>query len=239
MKYVKIFFVLMAVLFCSCSSSLLFHDDFDSDVAGRPPLRNPPGDPVGDMIYIASDLSEAIPNPTEVISTGAITGQSLRYSNLDILYLVREVRFFSKEITRTAPNYWASWVGRLQNFTNATAPLDLVFGSNELGVVWLRITDGQFFIDTAGHGAAFEPIGRYSPGTDHTIIIRIDNRARTYGVVIFQGSETFRIGPRPLRSRPEDKERTLTLTMRFSGDLHSSASYVIDDINMSEEEPER
>lgn len=231
--------ILLAVLFCSCNPSPIFRDNFESDKAGNPPLRDPPGDPVGDRIFIASDLDRGIPNPAQVISTGAIEGKSLLYSNIDISGLVREVIFISREITPTAPKYVIIWKGRLQNVTDATSPLVFRVGSREVGTASLKIDDGQFFVKRAGIPDEFEPIGRVNSDFHHSVLFRIDNRAGTYALVILQGGDTFTVGPRPLEDRAQLIERTLQIEMKFDQEnlqSHSAAGYVIDDISIDEEE---
>lgn len=239
MKYAHMLFASMFLLSLSaCSTTPLFKANFDSDPLGGLPATSPPGDPVGDSIWLGTEGYP--PHAVTVISDDAFSGHSLKYSNIDISSLLTEVRFYSKELTSSGPRYWATWVGRLENVSDATPPLQIHFGNFTIGYATFRLHAGKLWVRrTPERGSDYEVVGDVLPGRLHNVIVTIDDAAGTFSLSLFQyRGPTLEVGPRPLGSRSVLRERRLDIQLRFNVGGHSSAAYLIDDITILQEEPE-
>lgn len=240
MNYIKALVVSIAILLTSGCGTQVLRANFDSDPLGGLPLASPPGDPVGDSVWLGTLVSSIEPHAVIIISDGAISGQSLRYSNADIPGLVREVRFYSKELGSRRPKYWAAWSGRIEDVTDSTSPLIIHFGNFTIGYASFKIQSGKLWVRrTPERGSGYEPVGDLAAETVHTVVVMIDDQTETFNIAIFpRRGRTLNVVSRPLESRSIFTERRLNIQLRFDGGSNSGASYVIDDIIITEKEPD-
>ncbi len=232
---------LLALSLSACSASTLFRANFDLDPVGGLPSTSPPGEPFGDEIWLATLVAGgSIPHPVTVVGGGAISGRSLRYGNLDIPSLVREVRFISRELDGSRDRYWAYWVGRLDDVAPTTSPLDIHFGNFTVGLALFRIHEGRLWVPrTSTLPPQWEPVGDMPPQVEHSVIVAIDNRAGTFDLTVFQRrNPIIDVDGRPLASRSLVTQRRLQIQLRFEGDDSSPASYVVDGVGISQVEPD-
>lgn len=244
MKYLWMTIIWASMLWlvsCGGAPVQLFNANFDSDSAGGLPSLDPPGSPVGDSIWIATvDVpSVSATHAVSVIREGAISGNSLSYSNIDIPSLEREVRFYSREIIDRKPRYWASWVGRLDYVSETTSPLQIHFGNFTIGYAAIQIHASKLWVNNPSISNEWEVVGEFIPEEEHSVFTWIDDVEGTFFfTIISKRGPILNIGPKPLTSRSILSEQRLDLQLRFDGDSHSEARYVIDSILILAEEPE-
>lgn len=82
----------------------LLDANFDGDTVGSLPNANPPGDPVGDMVWVASTESDDAASTAVIVADG-ISGNNLQYSNINVPSLLKEFRFSSKETDLSGDTY--------------------------------------------------------------------------------------------------------------------------------------
>ena len=214
------------VLLSACGTDL-FKADFEADIVGSRPSMSPAGPPTGDMIRVWI----AEPDNLVVIADG-INSQSLLYSYQPSL---SQVDFIGIETGRDATEFWAAWNGRAEQFSAATPSLNFSVGNFNAGVASLEIAAGEFV-------AAGERLGAVLPGETHTVVMHVDAAAGTYTVSIFQPrGGNLASSARMLRSRgliPGDRVFDIAMFYDVVPSLNDPASYVIDDILITEEEPE-
>lgn len=237
--YMNLLLIIIFLLSLSgCGSSRIFHADFELDAVGALPNANPPTEPTGDTIWLATrefgggDHGHAV----SIISDGAISGKSLRYSNTNIPALVREIRFYSTEISTNNNVYWAIWKGRLENLSADSSPLEIHFGNLTLGTAAFKIRNGELFLRRGGSEQGFVAIGRISQVKNHQVVIQVDYANRVFDFTLEQENGRLEAEGIPLSpGSPSFREDRLDIQVRFSGDNHhSSASYVMDDIEISQ-----
>lgn len=216
----------LLLLTLSACGTPIFNADFDADAPGSPPSTNPPGPPPGDRI----DILAAAPGNLEVVG-GGINGNSLIY-----LFQpeVSQAYFVGRPLRGSAPKYWLAWNGRASDFDSRTPPLRFWFGSRSLGNGVIEIRDRHWVMDVDG-----EQLGRLVPQSDHTVLITIDRTTSSYSGSIFQrGERPIRFGPRALEFTPGISDR-LRIGLTHDNTLRAEpGSYLLDDIFMSEEEPD-
>jgi len=223
--------LLMAIL--SGCGSRLFHDNFDADTVGAAPNLSPPGDPVGDLIYLSGRRSPAV-----VVTDSDFTGRSLRYRNSDMDVIERYVGFMSKEIDASSVQYWAAWNGR-PNLPNNSSALDIWFGNSHfLPMLVLRFDNGQILLQT-GSGATptYDRIGSFTSGEFHTVIMRVNKDRGTYAVSIASSGPAATSGERAVLNRDALTTLRPTVYMLYSEDVHSSGSYTMDNVLITESCP--
>jgi len=235
-------FLFLTIFLSACGSTPLFRANFDSDTIGARPNSSPPGDPVGDWIYISNPES-AVPNPVEVVNIDEFDnrGNSLRYSNVNTPVWNRYVGFMSREIGLRTTEYFAFWNGRL-DVSSSSSALDIWLGSSHfLPMASLRFEDGQILlaIGFGEFGKKYEAIGSYTTGI-HTVLMRVDKPSATYAIVIVQQrGETIETGTRPVLYRDALRNLRPTLYMWFSEEgVHGSGSYLTDNVGISERAPD-
>lgn len=222
----------------ACGRTMLFHDNFDTDPVGSPPVLFPPGDPVDDRIEIVAKWAQA-ESPATVIEENALQGRSLRYSNIAIPTLYREVRFHSADITPARPEYWATWAGRLDDFAGSSATLNILVGNFGIGSAIFQIdSDARVWVRTPT--GEYAPVGNLTPGVEHILVVHIDNTTGKYTLQALGPTLdlVLDVAPQPLLDRglwSGDPE--LVIQVRFEGTSASSASYVMDGILIEEQRP--
>jgi hypothetical protein len=65
-------------LLCSACGSAILRDNFDTDPLNAAPVASPPGDPVGDLVYLSGPTSGSA---VVVTVPSSLSGRSLSYRN--------------------------------------------------------------------------------------------------------------------------------------------------------------
>ena len=164
-----------ALVLSGCSTTLLFHADFDADIVGAPPSSSPPGAPAGDIIRIwHADPGNLVVQPDK------INMNSLAHSYQSSL---SQADFISAEAPPDLPDFWAEWHGCAERFSSATPRFFFSVGNNTVGIANLEIVDGDF-------RASGERLADVVLDAVHLASIHVDNRAGTYEVHLFQTTPT-------------------------------------------------
>jgi hypothetical protein len=228
MRSLSLLFTLPCLfLLSSCGASRIFSADFNSDPVGARPNASPPGPPTGDLIYLTAGSSD----PLVVADVPGFSSRGARYSNINIPIYARYVGFMSTEIT-PGQRYYVHWIGRLENFTDATPPLDIWFGDSHFQpALSFRFHNGNVALQaSSGVSPAYEVIGTYQPDTNHVISIQVNVETGMYHVGVIQPGDVLNSGFKPVLSTAPFSTRRPTLYMRFGTDASSAASYAIDEV---------
>lgn len=215
-----------AMLSLAACGDILFNADFEADTAGLRPSSSPAGPPMGDTIrvWIADPGNLVVVNP-------GINGNSLLYRYNPTL---SQANFIGIETGRDAPIYWAAWNGRAERFSGSTPRLAFSVGNFNSGIANLEIIDGEFV-------ASGDMLGDVVMGEEHTVIIRVDNRAGTYTVSVFQRrGGILSSGTKSLSSRgliPGDRVFDISMFYDAEPSVSDPATYMIDDILITEKPP--
>lgn len=234
MRHARHFAMILFVAILSGCGSRLFHDNFDADTVGAAPNLSPPGDPVGDLIYLSAPPSVG-PGPAVVVADSDFTGRSLRYLNSDLEFWYRYVGFMSKEIDPSSVQYWAAWNGR-PNLPNNSSALDISFGdSHFLAMVAVRFDNGQILLrTTSGTSPTYVRIGSYTSGELHTVIMRVNKASGTYVATIFSSGPSVTSGERAVLNSAALTTLRPTVYLLYSEDVHSGGAYTLDNVLITE-----
>ena len=220
------------IALCSGCGSAILRDDFDADALNQPPAESPPGDPVGDLVYLSSPSSGSA---VVVSAPAGLSGRSLEYRNVNVPTYNRYLGFVGKEITPSSVEYWAAWVG-IPQLSNAASALDVWIGNSHfLALGGIRFNNGQIFRQAAG--SSYVPIGTYTPGQRHTVIIKVDKAAQTYVISVF-GGQSVSTGTQTVLNPGALSTLRPSVYFWFSEESSSTSKYVIDDITITEACPE-
>jgi hypothetical protein len=225
-------------LLAGCGTTRIFYASFESDTVGSLPAENPPGPPDGDLIWTSVGN---MPAALSVVGSGELATKSLRYANINIPAYQRFVGFFSRPVS-LAPDktFYAYWSGRIYD-DPAGSPLHVYLGNAHfLPMALLEFHNGTVRVQTSGGSSPqFETIGTYTSGVQHFVVITVDKAARTYRVSILQRPVSISTGPRPVLNDSALGTNRPTLYLFYSQDGASgSGRYFVDDVTLSEREPE-
>lgn len=217
---------------CSACGSAILRDDFDADPLNQPPAESPPGNPVGDLVYLSSPSSGSavvVPAPS------TLSGRSLEYRNVAVAGFSRFLGFIGREITPSSVEYWAAWNG-IPDLSSDASALDIWIGTSHfLAIGGIRLKDGTVLRRTGPE--TYVPIGSYTPGRRHTVVIKVDKTAETYLISVI-GNQTASTGTQPVLNTGALGTLRPSVYFLYSDDASSDSKYVIDDMIITEACPE-
>jgi hypothetical protein len=223
---------LLVMLTTGCGN-LLFYDDFESDTVGSPPDLIPPGDPVGDLIYMSTTSGSTL----RVITGPTSGGKWVSYRKSEDANYLRYAGFISKEITPGERAFTVSWNGRA-NLSSADGPLEIWVGSAHFApICGFRIEDGRMLWQTGGdHSDA----GAFTNGGVHTVIWTIDRNANTCSIGINGGGVNISLGSQPVTGTGLSNIDTArpSLWLWFSEGGVGASTYDLNDIRIAETDRE-
>ncbi len=231
--------ICLAALSAGCDSNTIFSDNFNADTVGIPPNLDPPGNPVGDQIYLPAASEGTYPSPAIVVNATGFSSNALRYSNNDIPYIWRYLGLLSADADPTTTDYLASWNGRLSLVSNSSA-LDVWFGDSHFGeIASIRFDGGHVYLKTAISPPAYEDLGTVTYNANHTVWFNIDKENATYSFSLFQDSGDNReSGRRSVLNRDSLDTQNPTVYFWFSEEgVSSSGTYTVDDVTITESQP--
>lgn len=220
--------VVLALLITGCASTPIFRANFDTDTVGALPNPNPPGNPVGDAIW---STAAGDTNMLVVVNDPVIGSRSLRFANNGPL--IRYVGFIPVDMSSGADHVFAYWIG----VVGATsAPLDVWLGDTHFSAIGgVRFDGGNLLVRTP---TGYDSIGTYAAGTSHVMIFTFNKGAGTFSVSFLQGSHSASQEDMPLLSPAAGTTIRPTLYMSYFSGGSSSARYVVDEVIISEREPD-
>lgn len=234
----KALMLVLSVLLISGCGSVLFYDDFENGSVGDQPNMIPPGEPVGDMIYMSTTTGSSLRLIAGPSSGGsAAGGQWVSYRKSESDPTLRFVGFMSKEITAGERAFTATWSGRA-SLSDADGPLDVYLGSAHFGrICGFRVEGGRVLWDEDGN---YSDVGAFPNGGVHSVVWTVDRNAQTCVLAINGGGASVSTGARAVTgtgltfltaARP-------TLWLQFSEGGIGSSTYALNDVRISETDPE-
>ncbi len=236
-KFVCVMSFTVAIV--GCGSSKIFFANFEADAVGGLPVENPPGDPAGDLIWLSTSTLNGI---VAVSNSGELPGKTMRYANVNVPLYNRYVGFLSKEVSLSSnAKLYAYWNGYIVNDVNGSG-LEIWLGNSHfMALALLRFKDGKVYYQTGpGSPSPYVEAGTYVPNKSHFILITVDKATSQYTVGIIQsgGGGTINIGPRAVLNGAALATSRPTLYMLYNEEKNGAGKYFIDNVTISEKEPD-
>lgn len=218
-----------ALLLTGCGSPIL-RANFDTSPLGTFPAPELPGDPVGDSFYLSSPSSGSA---VVVAAPSGLSGRSLSYRHSSPQSYNRYMGFGGKEVDANARQYWALWNG-IPNLT-PNVPLDVWIGNGHFqSFGQIRFLNNQVLVATNASGTTFAPIGSFTNGRVHTVVMKVDKPSGTYSISVLGDGPSFDTGNRPVQT-PEALSTTRPYVyFWFGSDGTSASSYTLDNMLITE-----
>ncbi len=235
MNTVKVGFLAMGLSLAGGCGNVLFHDSFDDDTIGSRPNLVPPGDPVGDLIYMSDPAGTSL----EVVSGAEAGDHDLKYQKTEASDISRYVGFLSKQITPDERAFTLIWNAKA-NLFNQDGPLDIWVGNTHFGAIaGIRIDNGRV-LKRQGESSYID-IGAFRNDVDHTVVWTIDRDAETYSLLLSGGGISISVDDEPITGQ---NELTYLMTPRptlyllFGEGGTGASSYTIDNLRIAETDEE-
>lgn len=218
-----------ALLLTGCGSPIL-RANFDTSTLGTHPAPELPGDPVGDSFYLSTPTSGAA---VVVAAPSGLSGRSLSYRHVGAQSYTRYMGFGGKEVDADARQYWALWNG-IPNLT-PNVPLDVWIGNGHFqSLGQIRFLNNQVLVATNASGTGFAPIGSFTNGRLHTVLMKVDKPSATYSISVVGDGPTASTGSRPVQT-PEALGTTRPYVyFWFGSDGTSASTYTLDNMLITE-----
>jgi len=218
-----------ALVLTGCGSPIL-RANFDTSTLGTHPAPELPGDPVGDSFYLSSPSSGSA---VVVAAPSGLSGRSLSYRHSAPMAYNRYMGFGGKEVNANARQYWARWNAMPQLTSNV--PLDVWMGNGHFqSFGQIRFLNNQVFVAADRNGTSFEPIGSFTSGRVHTVVMKVDKPSATYSITVLGDGPALSTGNRPVLT-PEALNTTRPFVYFWFGSEGTSAStYTLDNMLITE-----
>lgn len=218
-----------ALLLTGCGTPIL-RANFDTSTLGTFPAPELPGDPVGDSFYLSTPTSGAA---VVVAAPAGLSGRSLSYRHAGAMPFNRYMGFGGKEVDANARQYWALWNG-IPNVT-PNVPLDVWIGNGHFqSFGQIRFLNNQVLVANDRNGTNFSPIGSFTSGRVHTVVMKVDKPSATYSISVLGDGPAMNTGNRPVLT-PEALNTTRPYVyFWFGSDGTSPSSYTLDNMLMTE-----
>lgn len=220
--------VALGLMFTGCASTAIFQANFDADAVGGLPNPNPPGDPVGDTVWSTAGSSTTM---FTVVDDAVIGSRSVRFTNVGPT--PRTVGYIPVEASRSVESIYARWIGVLGS---ANASLDVCLCNGHLFPFGgLRFENGNVQVLTS---TGYDTIGNYQSNSTHVVVLAFNRAAGTFNVSFLQGSNTTSRHDMPVLNASAPGATRPVLAMSYGEGGSSTAQYTIDEVVISEKEPE-
>lgn len=219
----------LVLILTGCGSPIL-KANFETSTLGTYPAPELPGDPVGDSFYLSSPGSGSA---VVVAAPPGLTGKSLRYRHTAPMAVNRFMGFGGKEVDVSARQYWAVWNGLPQ--LSANVPLDIWIGDGHFGTMgMIRFLNNQVHMATDANGTKFSPIGAFTNGRVHTLVMKVDKPSASYRISLLGDGPGISTGDRPV-AQPSTLATTRPFVyFWFGSEDVSSSTYTIDNMLITE-----
>ena len=219
----------LAAVTMGCGSPIL-RANFESDALGSVPAPELPGDPVGDTFYLSSPTSGSV---VVVAAPAGLTGRSLNYRHNVPTSYSRFVGFMGKETSPSVQQFWAIWNGVPQ--LTDQVPLDIWIGDGHFQSFGaIRLQGGQVLVANDTTGRNFSPIGAYTPGRMHTVLMKVDKPSSSYVISVLGGPTSVTTGTRPVLTPSALTATRPVVYFWYPSDGTSTSTYTIDNMLMTE-----
>lgn len=218
-----------ALVLTGCGTPIL-RANFDTNSLGTHPGPELPGEPVGDSFYLSAPTSGSA---VVVAAPEGLSGRSLRYRHSAPMAYSRFLGFGGKEVSASSQQYWAVWNAIPQLTPNV--PLDVWIGDGHFGTMGkIRFLNSQVLVATDVNGTSFAPIGPFTNGRVHTVVMKVDKPSATYRISVLGGEPAVNTGTRAVLT-----PATLTSTrpyvyLWFGSDGVSASTYTVDNVLITE-----
>lgn len=217
-----------ALSLTGCGSPIL-RADFDTSPLGALPAPELPGDPVGDSFYLSTPSSGSA---VVVAAPSGLSGRSLSYRHTAPLSYERFMGFGGKEVDARTQQYWAMWSAIPQLAANV--PLDLWIGDGHFGVMGqIRLLNNQVHVATDASGG-FSPIGAFTNGRVHTVVMKVDKPSATYSIWVLGGGPAVSTGTRAVLTPTTLSATRPFVYMWYSSEGTSASTYTVDNMLITE-----
>ena len=224
MKFINSSTLILCAALLPTSCSTIFHTDFESGTPGQSPLSNPPGPPAGDSISVGSEEFFF------VSAEDAIAG--------DLSLSIRE----RPPATETSGDHI---IFRTSPISDETAPIYITWQGQILddgGMIVDSGVVGRYFgrvVFNNGQISMFDtPVGSYSIGDRHTVLISMFPDHMVYRLTVFGDASLeapfAEANLRDLDGTP-DNEGFVDVSVSASAD--QNRFYVMDDVTVSLRDP--
>lgn len=218
-----------ALLLTGCGSPIL-RANFDTSTLGTHPAPELPGDPVGDSFYLSDPSSGSA---VVVAAPSGLSGRSLSYRHTAPFSYSRFMGFGGKEVDANARQYWAVWNAVPQLTPNV--PLDVWIGDGHFGTMGkIRFLNNQVHVATDVNGTSFSPIGPFTNGRTHTVVMKVDKPSATYSISVLGDGPAVNTGTRAVLSPSTLSATRPYVYLWFGSDGTSASSYTLDNMLITE-----
>jgi hypothetical protein len=218
-----------AVVLTGCGSPIL-KANFEANTLGTHPGPELPGDPVGDIFYLSNPGSGSA---VVVAAPPGLTGKSLSYRHSDPAAFNRFLGFGGKEVDASARQYWAVWNAVPQLTPNV--PLDVWIGDGHFGTMgMIRFLNNQVQVATNVQGTEFSPIGAFTNGRLHTVVMKVDKPSATYRITLLGEGPGITTGTRPVVEPGTLAATRPYVYFWFGSEGVSPSTYTIDNMLITE-----
>ena len=218
-----------ALVLAGCGTPIL-RANFDTSTLGTHPAPELPGDPVGDSLYLSDPTSGSA---VVVAAPTGLSGRSLSYRHSAPMSYSRFLGFGGKEVAPSAQQFWAIWNAIPQLTPNV--PLDVWMGNGHFQALGtIRFLNNQVLVSTDSNGKNFTPVGSFTNGRTHTVVIKVDKPSATYRISVLGGSATVTTGTRPVQTPAALGTTRPYVYLWFGSDGVSASTYTVDNMLITE-----
>lgn len=217
-----------ALALTGCGTPIL-RANFDTSTLGTHPGPELPGDPVGDSFYLSDPTSGSA---VVVAAPGGLSGRSLSYRHAAPMSYSRFLGFGGREVTSASQQYWAVWNAIPQLSPNV--PLDVWMGNGHFQSLGsIRFLNNQVLVATDDRGN-FTPVGEFTNGRLHTVVIKVDKPSATYRISVLGGPSPVNTGTRPVITPSALTTTRPYVYLWFGSDGTSPSTYTVDNVLITE-----
>ena len=218
-----------ALLLAGCGSPIL-RANFDTSAPGTHPPPELPGDPVGDSFYLSTPTSGSA---VVVAAPAGLSGRSLSYRHAGAESYMRYMGFGGKEVDAASQQFWALWNG-IPNLTQ-NVPLDVWIGNGHFqSFGQIRFLNGQVLVSNDLTGSSYTPIGSFTNGRKHTVLMKVDKPSATYSISVLGDGPSFNTGNRAVLTPGALNTTRPYVYFWFGSEGTSASNYTLDNMLMTE-----
>lgn len=220
---------LAALVLSGCGTPIL-RANFDTSTLGTHPAPELPGEPVGDSLYLSSPSSGSA---VVVAAPAGLSGRSLRYRHSAPMSYERFLGFGGKEVSASAQQYWAVWNAIPQ--LTANVPLDVWIGNGHFETMGkIRFLNNQVLVSTDVNGTAFTPVGSFTNGRVHTVVMKVDKPSASFRISVLSSDPAVHTGNRPVLTPAVLATTRPYVYLWFGSDGTSPSTYTVDNVLITE-----
>jgi hypothetical protein len=211
--------LLLALLSGACTPIL--QSDFDSFVAGDPPPNGAlPGDPPGDFMFSAGEVTVSAANWLGFLYAPGLT-------------LPASAEFHVGGLPHNTSNYYVTFIGRRFD-TTSTPAIFTLRAANGLVAARLRLVNGDIELFS---GLGWETLGNYETMLNHNVWIRLDQQNQEVTVQVAQlGLPTVSLASRPYGDPGFDELQRMEVALGVLGSSEAT-QYFMDELLIERQNP--